>query len=573
MADPPARPPVALPPLAPGWTEHKAPSGHAYYYNKETKSSTYVRPVANPQPSFFAASAPPAHGTHPTLGADANLDLFNPVAAIYSAQRNQQQQRSQYRDPRQRQWTHVAPPQQQPFRGGMGGGRGGFSGSRRQPEDRPKHRHDIPNCAPWVLVKTKLGRRFVWNRDTNESFWKFPADVMKGVVEFDRVERERRERRERSEASDEGEDDTMADIEADLAATEENIEQAIVEVDGEEGMGDESEYEEVEVTDDEGEDAGQPSKRQRTEEPTEDQPMEMGEDDMAWQLAQLEDMEADFGEEDEEEGLPLTEEDCKALFKELLDDLGINPYTPWEKTLDSGTLYEDERYKALPNMKARKECFNEWARDKIQFLKEQKAKMPRPDPKVEYLSLLSRLATPNLYWPEFRRKFKKEPEMKDAKLSDKEKEKLYRDHIKRLGMKPSELKSDLSALLKAQPLAALNRDSTLDTLPPSVSGDLRFISLPGATRDALVETYISTLPPAPEGAAKSAEEEAEVAKRRAERERREWALAERERRVREEKRKQEREMAYGKGRLRDNEEELHRALRVGKDGLRAQLDE
>jgi hypothetical protein len=424
-----------------------------------------------------------------------------------------------------------------------------------------------------VLVKTKLGRRFVWNKDTNESFWKFPADVLKGVVEFDRLEREKRERRERGEPSGE-EDNAMGEIEAELAAAEEDIEQGVVEVDGDAEMGDESEYEEVEVTDDEGEDAGQPSKRQRTEEPAEDQPMEMGEDDMAWQLAQLEEMEGGFGEEeDEEEGMPLTEEDCKALFKELLDDLRITPYTPWEKILEGGTLYEDERYKALPNMKARKECFDEWARERIQFLKEQKARMPKPDPKVQYLSMLSRLATPKLYWPEFRRKFKKEPEMKDAKLSDKEKEKLYRDHIKRVGMKQSELKSDLSALLKAQPLAALNQDTTFDTLPPTVAGDLRFISLPAATRDALVEAYISTLPPAPEDAAKSAEEEAEVARVRAERERRERALAERERRVREEKRKQERELAYGKGRLRENEEELERAMRVSKDGLRAQLDD
>lgn len=425
-------------------------------------------------------------------------------------------------------------------------------------------------------MKTKLGRRFVWNKDTNESFWKFPPDVMKGVVEFDRAEREKRERRERGEPSDEEDANDMADIEAELAAAEEDIQQDIVEVDGEPGMGDESEYEEVEVTDDEGPDGEQPSKRQRTEEPAEDQPMEMGEDDMAWQLAQLEEMEAmeaGYGDEEEEEGLPLTEEDCKALFKELLDDLRVSPYTPWEKILDSGALYEDERYKALPNMKARKECFDEWARDKAQFLKEQKAKMPKPDPKVAYLSLLNRLATPKLYWPEFKRKYKKEPELKDTKLADKDKEKLYRDHIKRLGMKSSELKSDLSALLKAQPLATLNRDTPVESLPPAVTGDLRFISLPASTRDALVETYISTLPPAPKGAAKSAEEEAEYVRRRAERERREKALAERERRVREEKRKQERELAYGKGRLRENEEELDRAMRVGREGLRAQLDD
>jgi hypothetical protein len=409
----------------------------------------------------------------------------------------------------------------------------------------------------------------VWNKETNESFWKFPPNVMSAVIEFDRKERERKERRERGEPSDveDDQDAAMAEIEAELAAAEEEVE--IVEVDGEEGMENDEEYEEVEVTDDEG-DPGNASKRQRTEEPAGDQPPEMGEDDLAWQLAQMEEMEMDQGydEQYDEEEPALSEEDCKALFRELLDDTGISPFTPWDKILDDGVLYDDERYKALPNMAARKECFNEWSRDKAQFLKEEKAKQAKRDPRIPYLALLDRHATPKLYWPEFRRKYKK-----DAKLPDKDKEKLYRDHIKRLAMKSSDLKADLTALLRAQPLALLNRSTTLDTLPPPVLSDLRYISLPPATREPLIKTYISTLPPAPEGATYSAEEEAERAKKLAERERREKALADRERRVREEKRKQERDLAYGKGRLREEEEEIQRALNVGKEGLKKSLEE
>lgn len=461
-------------------------------------------------------------------------------------------------------------------RGGSRGGQNNFSERRREKDDKPKHRNDIPNCAPWVLVKTKFGRRFVWNKETNESFWKFPPNVMKAVIEFDRKQREKKERRERGEPSDlEDEEDTaMADIEAELAAAEEEVE--IVEVDGDEDMENDEEYEEVEVTDDEGEGGQSSSKRQRTNESSGEQP-QADDDDLAWQLAQMEEMEMgggyeeDYAEEYEDEEPALTEEDCKALFKELLDDTRISPYTPWDKLLEGGTLYEDERYKALPNMKARKDCFDEWARDKMQFLKEEKAKQQKRDPRIPYLALLDRYATPKLYWPEFRRKYKKEPEMKDTKLSDKDKEKLYRDHIKRLGMRQSDLKSDLSALLRAQPLASLNRSTTLDTLPSAILTDLKYISLPPSTRDSLIDTYISTLPAAPEGAAASAEEDAERAKKRAERERRENALAERERRVQMERRKQERDLAYGKGRLREEEEEIQRALKVGKEGLKGHL--
>lgn len=548
-------------------------AGHTYYFNKETKKSTYTRPVAEvPQ---FQPTPPAAHSPYVPLPQN-NTYNTQPAQTAFDPQRQIQ---DLIFGGAPRQAFQNAGQQRGGQRGGLRGGQNNFSERRREKDDRPKHRNDIPNCAPWALVKTKFGRRFVWNRETNESFWKFPPHVMKAVVEYDRKQREKKQRRERGEPSDlEDEQDTaMADIEAELAAEEEEVE--IVEVDGEEGMENDEEYEEVEVTDDEGEGAESASKRLRTEEPGGDQAQVAEDDDLAWQLAQMEEMEMGggyeeaFAEEYEDEEPALTEEDCKALFRELLDDTRMSPYTPWDKILDDGVLYDDERYKALPNMKARKECFDEWARDKMQYLKEEKAKQQKRDPRIPYLAFLDRFATPKLYWPEFKRKYKKEPEMKDMKLSDKDKEKLYRDHIKRVGMRQSDLKSDLSALLRAQSLATLNRSTTIETLPSAVLTDLKYISLPASIREPLVETYISTLPAAPEGAAASAEEDAERAKKRAERERREKALAERERRVQAEKRKQERDLAYGKGRLREEEEEINRALQVGKDGLKKHLEE
>jgi len=413
-------------------------------------------------------------------------------------------------------------------------------------------------------VKTKLRRRFVWNKETNESFWNFPQDVLKAVVEFDRMEREKKERRLRGEPSEE--EDNLEEERAEATVAEapgRSREASYVAADQE--VGDDSEYEEVEVTDEEEGGDENPSKRQRTEEQSEEAPLEMGEDDIAWQLAAMEE-----GYEEEEEEL-LTEDDCKALFKDLLEDLNTNPYSPWEKVLEDGALYDDDRYKALPTMKARKECWDEWSRDKIQLLKELRAKQEKKDPRIPYMAFLQKYATPKLFWPEFRRKYKKEPEMKDAKLSDKEREKAYREHINRLKLPQSTLKADLSALLKAQPLSALNRSTTFEILPTSVLIDIRFISLPSSVRDQLVQTYISTLPLALEGAAQSAEEEAEAAKKRAEKERRQKALADREKRVQDAQRKQRRDLEFGKNRLREEEEEISRAMKVGKGGLKGQL--
>ncbi|KAL0949962.1 hypothetical protein HGRIS_009982 [Hohenbuehelia grisea] len=46
---------LGLPPLPPGWTEHLAPGGQSYFYNAQTKESTYIRPVPVfpiPQPTL-----------------------------------------------------------------------------------------------------------------------------------------------------------------------------------------------------------------------------------------------------------------------------------------------------------------------------------------------------------------------------------------------------------------------------------------------------------------------------------------------------------------------------------------
>jgi hypothetical protein len=340
-----------------------------------------------------------------------------------------------------------------------------------------------------------------------------------------------------------------------------------------------SEYEEVEVTDDENEEIENPPKRQRTGEDTQDEPIEFNEDDIAYQLAAMgQEYGLDPGEYDDgnmedwdegAEGLELTEEDSIALFKDLLNDSGLNPYSPWEKIVEEGKLVDDTRYTALATMKARKETWDEWSRDKIKHLRDLKATEEKKDPRIPYLSFLQRHATPKLYWPEFKRKYKKEPEMRDNSLPDKDREKCYREHINRLKLSQSSLKADLIALLQAQPLSALNNATIASHLPSFVLSDIRYISLEPATRDTVIESHIRSLPPPPESAAE--EESEEAAKERMDKQRRQKALEERERKVTEEKRRQKRNLEFGKGRLREEEAEIARAMTVTKKGLKDHL--
>lgn len=396
--------------------------GHTYYYNAATKQSTYSRPTRNEQPV-----EEPVYVTK-VDSSEAQRNIFDP--AVFSGP-----------------GTGLASgniSNGTSHAGNDFGGRSSFRGhnNRNRPHlhDRPRSKHKIPDCAPWFLVTTKMGRRFVYNSEKGESFWKFPADVMKGVVEFDRLERNKKAGLKQDENSQSENTRTTAVEENTAKLSNPDVsevpplEARIIR--GEDG----EEYEEVEVTDDE--DDGNPSKRQKTGYGDPDGPVEFNEDDIAYQLATMgQDYGLDPGEygdgQDENlevgaEGLQLTEDDAQMLFKDMLSDYHINPYTAWEKVVEAGQIVHDDRYIVLSNMKSRKAVWTEWSRDQVQNLKEQREHQEKKDPRIAYFSFLQKHGTLKLYWPEFRRKYKKEPELRDTKLSDKEREKLYRDYIHRL---------------------------------------------------------------------------------------------------------------------------------------------
>lgn len=537
-------------PLPPGWTEHTAPTGHAYYYNAETKESTYKRPGVAPEPHPAEAQQPQAYQQHGGMPS-----LSDPhVANAYLAQFNRASQ-----------------PQHRGQHGQRGRG-GSDARPRPQPVDKPTRKETIPGHEPWILVYTKYSRRFVYNPAKNASFWRIPEKLMPAILEMDKARIQKKAKPDEGEAAD-----------------------------ANNGGDDESEYEEVDVSDDEAQadDAEQeqhPSKRQRTstdvegqiaeeeevdEEEEADGAVEFTEDDIAMQLQMMgEDYGLEPGDYDDgnmqewpegAEGLEFSQEDAELLFTDMLNDFNINPYSPWEKLLEEGKILEDPRYTSLSTTKARKECWDKWTRVRIAELKAERALQEKKDPKVGYIAFLQEKATPKLYWPEFRRKYKKEDAMKDLKLSDKDREKIYREHINRLKMSQSTLKSDLTALLKAQPIHQLNSStSPTSGLPSQVLADVRYISLAPSVRDPLVEAFVQALPPAPEDVA-AAEEDEDRKKAREAKEKRERALEEHNRLVDEQRRKRGRDIAASKARLRDGERELDVAMRVGKRGLQGQL--
>ena len=499
--------------------------GQPYYYNGLTKQSTYTRPSPASHPRVNDSSQASVGAIdQPQTGYGVN-NPFGMITVPLSSGAIGNHPYGNINNYR-----------------GRGGTRGGFSyHPRPQPKDRSKLKYDVPGCEPWVLVKTKLGRRFVYSPEKNESFWKIPPDVMKGVTELDNQERDKSTRQEMDETRD-IEDDERVAAEAELATMADGTSTANLapgaslalsqETDRPALDSDGDEYEEVEVTDDEYDQ--NPAKRQKTEDEDVEQPLEFHEDDIAFQLAAMgQDYGLDPGEYGDvggeglvegAEGLSLSEDDAKALFRDMLSDHGISPYTTWEKVIEAGYIVEDERYTVLPNMRSRKEAWDEWSRDTIQDLKLRRDKEKKTDPKIPYFAFLQKNATPKLYWPEFRRKFKKEPEMQSNKMSDKDREKWYRDYISRLKLSEATLKADLVNLLKFTPLSALNKSSTIHTLPTMLLADLRYFSLRPATRDSLIEAYIPTLAPAPTDLEISPQEQEAQRREREERQRRQGGV-------------------------------------------------
>ncbi|KHE86789.1 hypothetical protein GE21DRAFT_1252643 [Neurospora crassa] len=552
--------------------------------------STYKRPGVTPTPTPPAAASPfgppsasPVPGAHPLAAAPANpsmsylqhqavpaINLSDPrVANALMAQYSQQSQ-----------------PQHQGGRGGFGaGGRGGSQQQQRprpQPVDKPKAKIAILGCEPWFLVYTKYGRRFAFNPVKNASYWRIPEKILPAVIELDK---ERIRRKAAGEPPLEEDPRYKSHDKEEEKAEGKNLGS------GQQGLEethdyDSSEYEEVEVTDDEGadhNDAEHPSQHQRTEDENQG-PIEFTEDDFAAQLAMMEgdgmdiDQEYDFAAQAENVE-PLSDADARLLFRDLLADFRINPYSPFQKLIDEGDktgVFSDPRYTALSSMRERREVYDEWSREAIQALKEARAKEEKKDPRIPYLAFLQEHATPKLYWAEFKRKYRKEDVMKDSahhrSFNDKEREKLYREHINRLKLPHTQLKSDLKKLLESVQLRQLNNRSSAASLPSQILADIRYISLDAKTRDEFIEGYIQGLasPPEAQSAAEEAEDEV-LRKAREERKKREKALEERERRVEEEKRRQEKRLAVERARLREEERELQRAMVVDKKGLQSQL--
>ncbi|RKF56627.1 Pre-mRNA-splicing factor dre4 [Erysiphe neolycopersici] len=392
---------IPLPELPSGWTEHKAPSGHTYYYNAVTKQSTYTRPSNTPHGQALFSLIGPNESF-----LQQQTDLTNVLDPKSRSRDPIYDTRNDYEANERNLSNKLRPPKPQPI-------------------DKPKSSQTIPGHENWKLVHTKYNRRFVYNIEKDQSYWRVPDKLKSGILTLDQTRI--KEKAKALNQSSNGQ-------EAQYSAQRLN-ESSSVCASGNHKAYESSENEEVEITDDEiGEDSTVDPLAQN--EQNSEMPIEFTENDFDFQLAAISEeygLEPDEYEviDRENQGKDL-DQDSVTIFKDMLDKFNMNPYSPWEKIVDEGKLIDDIRYTALPNMKTRKKVWDEWSGDKIKSIRESRAKKEKKNPQLQYMEFLQKYATPKLYWLEFKRKYRKETEMRDPELTDKDREKMYRDHISRL---------------------------------------------------------------------------------------------------------------------------------------------
>lgn len=290
------------------------------------------------------------------------------------------------------------------------------SHKRKRRGDYPKFK--IPLTGPWVLVFLKSGRRFVHNLDTKESLWIPPPEIQAEIDALDKdqlilliararglkLEEEKEEKEEKEEEGKDGKKKQAAinpceHMEQFLQpAHDEPVDYKLLE---EPDNFDESE---------ESSNSDQPADLESDQEFEHDSPLD--------DLDDLEDPYAD-----------ISDQQRQTIFSQLLDAYDVNPYKTWESALH--LVIDDPRYDVYDSSKQRSEAFDVWARIKIAQIRQAKQTQPEASSSDAPASLFIKFIQANyskkLLYIDFKRKFRKQPEFSKSQLSDKDKEKLFRE--------------------------------------------------------------------------------------------------------------------------------------------------
>ncbi|KAF9289271.1 transcription elongation regulator [Linnemannia elongata] len=343
-APPPPPPGAFMPPnlLPPGWTEHKAPDGMAYFYNAASGQSSWVRPTMQQSP----IPPPPGNGIPPPPGMSGYPSSQQPLYPPGMG----------------------PPPGPAPVAPALIEETGkGKKGKKPKKEKAVKKTRILE--SPWFIVETNLENTFFYNKDTKVSIW-IPTpelEIVLAKMGQEATEKIEAERRARDQEEQERLQALKRPFDTDAAG----------QVDGD--------------------------KRSRND--SEPQGTEMTEDDVAWQLAAMEEImedqdqdqhmasqDEDDDEDDEDmqerlrmlqgsstsraavylEILPENIQEREMAFLDMMRERGVTPFDTVDMAF--GKVEKDPRYRLIPDQKDKTALFDSFCVIRAREIKEAREK-------------------------------------------------------------------------------------------------------------------------------------------------------------------------------------------------------
>ncbi|KAF9214662.1 hypothetical protein BGZ59_003226 [Podila verticillata] len=342
--------------LPPGWTEHKAPDGMPYYYNAASGTSSWVKPTLTPpgQPGMGPPGMGPP-GMAPPFMPPSHMMQGPPPPGVVN-----------YHQP-QLYPPGVAPPE--PSTGAQDGSTSKGKKTKKAKKEKAVKKTQILE-TPWFIVVTSLDNTFFYNKETKTSIWIPTPELEIVLAKMGQAETERLK------------------LEAEKAAKEAQEQERKRPLDAREGAAD-----------------------KRAKPDNANTGTEMTEDDVAWQLAQMEGMMGDEDQEmasqdeDEDEesddeavqarlrmlqgtnstpsqpvsrpsaGMELTEENVQEremAFLDIMRDRGVTPFDTWERALTK--IESDPRMYLIPGTKEQQALFESYCVIRAQEIKDAKEK-------------------------------------------------------------------------------------------------------------------------------------------------------------------------------------------------------
>ncbi|XAO23748.1 hypothetical protein I312_102528 [Cryptococcus bacillisporus CA1280] len=442
-------------PLPPGWSEHRAPDGITpYYYNAQTRESTYIRPSF---PSFPRGTTPPTGSPAP----------------------------------------------------------GAAEEKKKKKKEKPKDKVPIPGTS-WMRITTTEGNVFYFEKENKRSEWTVPDEIKEAVAQLEEEERKKKEEKEREEQEkiEQERIEKLKELErirAEVEAERKKKEEAEKErkrKQREDGEDDAPEEKKAKVGDQEQQedDVVGPEGEEDEEAWMKAVAAEFAEKD-AQTKKDLEEQDEKTKDEEAEaakkvfavpEKVNVSVEEGRALFKALLIEKGISPFAPWEQSLPF--FINDPRYVLLSSMKDRREVYEEYCREvgrAKRLKKASTAEEKKVEPEKEYKALLDKEVTSTrTRWDDFRKKWKKDRRFYAFGRDDHQREKVFKQHLRDLGERKraaaQKAEEGFNALLKES--SDITSSSQWSSVKRSISSDPRYDAVGSSSlREELFNSYIRGL--------------------------------------------------------------------------------